>query len=101
MSDISSHGDLLLDLAKGQASMGATMESMKDTMEKGFHYFKEQNEAMAKIVETKAAEEDVKTLTDNYHDLDKRVTKILTIGGTLQAVAAFVIAGATAWWTKH
>lgn len=95
------HSELLLKLAEGQASMSATMSGMKESMEKGFHYFKEQNEAVHDALALKATELDVKELTENYQDLDRKVTRILTIGGTLNAIAAFLVAGLTAWFTKH
>lgn len=88
-------------LVSSLATITTTQQSMKESMDKGFNYFKEQGEKVEAALSLKADEKDVKELEDKHHELDKRVTWIRATSAAISTAVGIVIAGATAWWTRH
>ena len=79
------HTEILLQLSREMSAVNSTLTAMKETMDKGFHFLKEEND-------------DIK---EKHIALATKVTRIQTIGSTISAGLTLAILALTAWWTRH
>jgi|SRR5690348_10601 len=106
MSD-ADHSELLIQLVANQAATNAKLDShfgsvtqrFDDVNQRFDDVNKRLDQSLPKLFETvnkKANDADVKELARRTHKLDKRVTKIWTIGATVSAIWTV----GAAWWMK-
>jgi len=97
------HTGMLIELTRGQATLVANVNSLKESMDK---YAKESTDQMEKGMkflyeEGEKKQKSIDSLEDKHNELDKKVSRQSGIAIGISSTLSLITAGLTAWWTGH